>query len=75
MSENVFFNPGQSISSDYDFNKAYVSAQIYHTKSKKPIVVVREKDGQPYLIFDEQAAQSSKQAENSEYTLVKRVDD
>ena len=24
MSENVFFNPGQSVSSDYDFDKAYV---------------------------------------------------
>ncbi len=32
MSEDVFFNPGQSISSDFDYNKAYVAAQIYHVK-------------------------------------------
>ncbi|HJE97953.1 hypothetical protein [Ligilactobacillus acidipiscis] len=75
MSENVFFNPGQSVSSDYDFDKAYVAAKIYHDKSKKPVVVVREKDGQPYLIFDEQAAQNTKLDENSEYSIIKRVDD
>ena len=32
MSENVFFNPGQSISSSYDFDKAYTAAKIYHMK-------------------------------------------
>ena len=52
MSENVFFNPGQAIASDFDFNKAYVAAQIYHHKAQKPVLVVQEKDGQPFGIFD-----------------------
>lgn len=75
MSEDVFFNPGQSVSSDYDFNKAYVSAQIYHDKSKKPVVVVQEKDGQPYLIFEEQTGTPEKQAAASKYAVIKRISD
>lgn len=75
MSEDVFFNPGQSVSSDYDFNKAYVSAQIYHHKSKKPVVVVQEKDGQPYLIFEEQTDQATPKDSTAKYSVVKRVND
>ena len=56
MSENIFFNPGDSIASDFDFNKAYVSAQIYRHKAEKPVLIVQEKDGRPYFIFDEDAA-------------------
>ena len=67
MSENVFFNPGQAIASDFDFNKAYVAAQIYHHKAQKPVLVVQEKDGQPFVIFDEQAEEAKR------YSLVKRV--
>jgi len=75
MSENVFFNPGQAIASDFDFNKAYVAAQIYHHKAQKPVLVVQEKDGQPYVIFDEQAALDSEKAANEarKYAVVKRV--
>ena len=73
MSENVFFNPGQAIASDFDFNKAYVAAQIYHHKAKKPVLVVQEKDGQPFVIFDEQAALDSEKEETKRYSLVKRV--
>lgn len=43
MSENIFFNPGDSIASDFDFNKAYVSAQIYRHKTEKPVLIVQEK--------------------------------
>ncbi|HIX02168.1 MAG TPA: hypothetical protein H9861_05370 [Candidatus Ligilactobacillus excrementigallinarum] len=78
MSEDVFFNPGQSIASDYDYNKAYVAAQIYHQKVEKPVLVVKEKDNQPYVIFDEEAAieeenQEKKQAKS--YKVVKRISD
>ena len=52
MSENVFFNPGQSISSSYDFDKAYTAAKIYHMKADNSVLIVQEKDGQPYVIFD-----------------------
>ena len=34
MSENIFFNPGDSIASDFDFENAYVAAQIYHHKEE-----------------------------------------
>lgn len=78
MNEDVFFNPGQSIASDYDYNKAYVAAQIYHQKVEKPVLVVKEKDNQPYVIFDEEAAieeenQEKKQAKS--YKVVKRISD
>ena len=78
MSEDVFFKPGQSIASDYDYNKAYVAAQIYHQKVEKPVLVVKEKDNQPYVIFDEEAAieeenQEKKQAKS--YKVVKRISD
>ena len=73
MSENVFFNPGQAIASDFDFNKAYVAAQIYHHKAQKPVLVVQEKDGQPFVIFNEQAALASEKEEAKRYSLVKRV--
>ena len=52
MSENVFFNPGQSISSSYDFDKAYTAAKIHHMKADNSVLIVQEKDGQPYVIFD-----------------------
>ncbi len=74
MSENVFFNPGQSVSSDYDFDKAYVSAQIYHSKSKKPVLVVQEQDGKPYFIFDEKAALKESEKKASKYLIVKRLE-
>ena len=37
MSENFFFNPGDSIASEYDFDSAYVAAQIYRKKIERPI--------------------------------------
>lgn len=43
MSENVFFNPGQSISSSYDFDKAYTAAKIYHMKADNSVLIVQEK--------------------------------
>lgn len=73
MSENVFFNPGDSISSDYDFNKAYVSAQIYHNKAAKPVLIVQEKDGKPYFIFDEEAALEQEAAEAKPFKVVKKL--
>ncbi|GBG94352.1 hypothetical protein LFYK43_08110 [Ligilactobacillus salitolerans] len=72
MSEDVFFNPGQSISSDYDFNKAYVAAQIYHNKSNKPVLVVQESDGNPYFIFDEEAFPAAENAK-TKYSVIKRI--
>ena len=51
MSENIFFNPGDSIASDFDFNKAYVSAQIYRHKTEKPVLIVQEKDETGLLLF------------------------
>ncbi|KRM17882.1 hypothetical protein FC40_GL001090 [Ligilactobacillus hayakitensis DSM 18933 = JCM 14209] len=73
MSEDVFFNPGQSISSSYDFSKAYVSAKIYHKKADNPVLIVQEKDGKPYVIFDEQAALKAKKDEAKRYSVIKRV--
>ncbi len=53
MSENIFFNPGDSIASDFDFENAYVAAQIYHHKAAKPVLIAQEKDGKPYFIFED----------------------
>lgn len=78
MSEDVFFNPGQSISSDFDYNKAYISAQIYHEKVKKPVLVVKEEDNKPYVVFDEEAAIEEEKQEKlnaKPYKIVKRIDD
>ena len=78
MSEDVFFNPGQSISSAFDYNKAYVAAQIYHEKVKKPVLVVKEEDNKPYIVFNEEAAiEEEHQEEQSakQYKVVKRIDD
>ena len=73
MSENVFFNPGQSISSSYDFDKAYTAAKIYHKKTDNPALIVQEKDGQPYVIFDETKALQQEAAESKKYSVIKRV--
>lgn len=75
MSESVFFNPGQSISSSYDFGKAYTAAKIYHKKAASPTLLVQEKDGRPYYIFDEAKAMKEEEAESKRYSVVKRVDD
>lgn len=78
MSEDVFFNPGQSISSDFDYNKAYVAAQIYHEKVKKPVLVVKEEDNKPFIVFNEEAAIEEEHKEEQsakQYKVVKRIDD
>ena len=79
MSEDVFFNPGQSISSDFDYNKAYVAAQIYHEKVKKPVLVVKKEKDKPYIVFNEEAAieeEKQEQLENAkQYKVVERIDD
>ena len=78
MSEDVFFNPGQSISSDFDYNKAYVAAQIYHEKVKKPVLVVKEEDNKPFIVFNEEAAieeEHKKEQNAKQYKVVKRIDD
>lgn len=74
MSENVFFNPGQSLASEYDFDKAYIAAKIHHAKSKQPILLVQEKDGQTYYIFDEAAALKDQKQHTQAFKLVKRLD-
>ena len=77
MSEDVFFNPGQSISSDFDY-KAYVAAQIYHEKVKKPVLVVKEEDNKPFIVFNEEAAIEEEHQEEQnakQYKVVKRIDD
>ena len=73
MSENIFFNPGDSIASDFDFNKAYVSAQIYRHKAEKPGLIVQEKDGHPYFIFDEVAAIAQETAEAKKFSIIQKI--
>ena len=73
MSENIFFNPGDSIASDFDFNKAYVSAQIYRHKTEKPVLIVQEKDGRPYFIFDEYAAIEQETDEAKKFSVIKKI--
>ncbi|KRM96187.1 hypothetical protein FC19_GL000997 [Liquorilactobacillus aquaticus DSM 21051] len=73
MSENVLFNPGQAISSTFDFNEAYVSAQIYRKKSNKPLLVVQEKDGKLYCVFDKSTAQENSM-ESKQYRVIKHLD-
>ena len=73
MSENIFFNPGNSIASDFDFNKAYVSAQIYRHKAEKPVLIVQEKDGRPYFIFDEDAAIDQETDEAKKFSVIKKI--
>ena len=78
MSEDVFFNPAHSISSDCDYNKAYVAAQIYHEKVKKPVLVVKEEDNKPFIVFNEEAAIEEEHQEEQnakQYKVVKRIDD
>lgn len=73
MSESVFFNPGDSIASDFDFNKAYVSARIYRRKTEKPVLIVQEKDGRPYFIFDEDAAVEQEEQAAREFSVVRKI--
>lgn len=76
MSENVFFNPGQAIASDYDYNKAYVAAKIYHQKAQTPVLIAQSKDGHPYYIFDETTALKQEEAikkQHQAYHVVSRI--
>ena len=73
MSENIFFNPGDSIASDFAFDNAYVAAQIYHHKAAKPVLIAQEKDGKPYFIFDEATAIAEEHAKAKEFSVVKRL--
>ena len=73
MSENVFFNPGQSIASYYDLYKDYTADKIYYLKSDNSVLIVQEKDGQPYVIFDEAKALQQEAAEGKKYSVIKRV--
>ena len=73
MSEDVFFNPGDSISSAFDFDNAYVAAQIYHRKAEKPVLVAKEKDGKAYFVFDEAVAIAQEHEEAKRYAVVKRL--
>lgn len=76
MNEDVFFNPGQSIASDYDYNKAYIAAQVYHQKVEKPVLLVKRKGDQSYLVFDEEAAVAEEKRETKNvksYKVVKRI--
>ncbi|KRN89411.1 hypothetical protein [Ligilactobacillus ceti] len=74
MSENVFFNPGNSIASDYDYQKAYISAQVYHKKAQQPVLIVQEKDGHPYIVFDEKTALKQEEQVATRYQNIARVD-
>ncbi|GAJ27341.1 hypothetical protein JCM15457_2326 [Liquorilactobacillus sucicola DSM 21376 = JCM 15457] len=73
MSENVLFNPGQAISSTFDFNEAYVAAQIYRKKNNKPLLVVQEKDGKLYCVFDKTTMQKSG-TDSRPYRVIKHLD-
>lgn len=78
MNEDVFFNPGHSIASDYDYNKAYIAAQIYHQKIEQPVLVVKGTKEQSYVVFDEAAAiaEENKEKMNAKhYKVIKRLDD
>ncbi|WP_290033492.1 hypothetical protein [Ligilactobacillus cholophilus] len=78
MNEDVFFNPGQSIASDYDYNKAYIAAQVYHQKVEKPVLVVKEENDKPYIVFDEKAAIEEEYKEKQHaksYKIIERIDD
>ncbi|KRL01812.1 hypothetical protein [Liquorilactobacillus capillatus] len=74
MSENVLFNPGQAISSTFDFNEAYVSAQIYQKKRNKPLLVVQEEDGKLYCVFDKAAAEQETTSQSKQYRIIKQLD-
>lgn len=74
MSENIFFNPGQSIASEYDFNKAYIAAKLYHSKAKKPVLVTQEHDGQVYYIFDEDAALKEQTEHTKAFKVIERLE-
>lgn len=78
MNEDIFFNPGQSIASDYDYNKAYIAAQVYHQKVEKPVLVVKEENDKPYIVFDEKAAIEEEYKEKQHaksYKIIERIDD
>lgn len=74
MSENIFFNPGQSIASEYDFNKAYVAAKLYHAKAKKPVLLTQQTDGQVYYIFDEDAALKEQHEHAQAFKIIERLE-
>ena len=50
MSENIFFNPGDSIASDFDFeNACMLLPRSIITKLLKPVLIAQEKDGKTVL--------------------------
>ena len=75
MSESIFFNSWQSISSSFDFDEAYTAAKIYRHKAAKPLLIVQEKDGQPYYVFDESQAVKEENAKAKEFAVLKRITD
>lgn len=73
LSEEFFFNPGDAIASDFDYNKAYIAAQIYHHKKSKPLLIVQERDGHPYFVFDEAQALAEEHEKSKSFTVIKHL--
>lgn len=42
-------------------------------KADNSVLIVQEKDGQPYVIFDEAKALQQEAAEGKKYSVIKRV--
>ncbi|KRM00065.1 hypothetical protein [Liquorilactobacillus satsumensis] len=73
MPENVLFNPGQMISSSYDYEEAYLAAKIYRKKTKRYPLIVQEEKGKLYYVFDKDRPATNKQTSKS-YQIIKRIE-
>lgn len=74
MSEMVFFNPGDAIASDHDFNAALRSAEIFHRKQKQhELMIVKEENGKTYAVFNATDAQINASAQTNRYQIAKRM--
>ncbi|WP_057895246.1 hypothetical protein [Liquorilactobacillus oeni] len=73
MAENILFNPGQMISSSYDYEEAYLAAKIYRKKTKHSPLIVQTGKEKLYYVFDKEKPFDSNQ-QNKEYRIVKYLE-
>lgn len=72
MDETVFFNPGDAIANDFDFQAARRSAEIYKAEhvADEGLVVAKDADG-GFAVFYEAAGQPADDEPNKDrYTIL-----
>ncbi|MCI1987000.1 MAG: hypothetical protein LKJ69_11655 [Lactobacillus sp.] len=71
MDEIVFFNPGDAIANDFDYQAARRSAEIYKAAhvADEGLVVAKDEDG-GFSVFYEAAGQDEAQKAKGRYTIL-----